>query len=320
MTLIRTSPSGPDIDVGGGAVDSVFGRDGVVVAETGDYAGSQVTNDSVVPGATVTDALQDIDLRLNSDGIVNVSLVPGPSVSTALNALLNDLFNISGRLLGVAVRRTSGAETFTCPAGTRTVFVRMCAAGGGGGHGAFAAAASFGAGGGGGAGSEQAFLYSSGSEIASVDVNCGTAGNAGTAGVSGGTGGNTTVTIDGETFTCSGGTGSNNASSNTAAAGQTRPGGAPGVNNFQTGTNFVLLYSSGGNAGANGSSSGGSLFAIGGTGGSCSMGAGGTGTADGVGGTATGNGSGGGGGGASNGVSRNGGAGAPGGVLCWFFS
>lgn len=56
---------------GGGAVDSVFGRDGVVVATTGDYTAAQVTNafdktidgtddilnDSPVSGSTATDAL-----------------------------------------------------------------------------------------------------------------------------------------------------------------------------------------------------------------------------------------------------------------------
>ena len=41
-----------------GAVDSVFGRTGVVIAEAGDYNASQITNDSTVFGTNVDDALQ----------------------------------------------------------------------------------------------------------------------------------------------------------------------------------------------------------------------------------------------------------------------
>ena len=46
---------------GGGAVDSVFGRTGVVIAVAGDYTASQVTNDSLVTGAFVSDALNTLD-------------------------------------------------------------------------------------------------------------------------------------------------------------------------------------------------------------------------------------------------------------------
>jgi hypothetical protein len=42
---------------GGGAVTSVFGRIGAVVAVAGDYAASLVANDSAVAGAFVSDAL-----------------------------------------------------------------------------------------------------------------------------------------------------------------------------------------------------------------------------------------------------------------------
>ena len=50
----------PSVGGGGGPVDSVFGRIGAVAAVAGDYAASQVTNDSVVPGAFVDDALNAI--------------------------------------------------------------------------------------------------------------------------------------------------------------------------------------------------------------------------------------------------------------------
>lgn len=319
---------------GGGAVDSVFGRTGVVVAEAGDYTSTLVTNESSFDGATVTEALDEaaagiagVDTRvtnLNSNQVANSSSVSGATVTLALNALLASIASAgAGRLLGVGQRRVAGAETIACPTGTRRILVKMVAGGAGGGHGAQSAGPVQGAGGGGGSGAEQEFLYTSASDIASVDVVCGATGNGGTAGVAGGSGGNTTVTINGETFTSTGGTGSNNAASNTAAAGQTRPGGAPGLTNFQTGSNFVLLRVSGGSPGSTGAypvvGSGGS-FAIGGNGGSSTMGGGGLGTADGVGGTATGNGAGGGGGGSSTGFSRNGGAGTPGGVDLFFYS
>lgn len=49
---------------GGGAVESVFGRDGAVVAVAGDYAASEVDNDSSVAGATVKDALETLDAAI----------------------------------------------------------------------------------------------------------------------------------------------------------------------------------------------------------------------------------------------------------------
>lgn len=42
---------------GAGGVTSVFGRTGDVVAQSGDYSSSQITDLSAAPGATVTDAL-----------------------------------------------------------------------------------------------------------------------------------------------------------------------------------------------------------------------------------------------------------------------
>lgn len=45
---------------GSGAVDSVFGRTGVVTAVTSDYDASQIDNDSSVSGATVADALDNM--------------------------------------------------------------------------------------------------------------------------------------------------------------------------------------------------------------------------------------------------------------------
>lgn len=54
--------------VGGAApVISVFGRVGAVVANGGDYAASQVTNDSTAPGATVADALSGLTAYSNKN-------------------------------------------------------------------------------------------------------------------------------------------------------------------------------------------------------------------------------------------------------------
>ena len=45
---------------GGGAVDSVFSRTGAVTAQNGDYNSTQVTNNSGIVGANVTDALNNL--------------------------------------------------------------------------------------------------------------------------------------------------------------------------------------------------------------------------------------------------------------------
>jgi hypothetical protein len=49
-----------NLDTSGG-VESVFGRTGAVTAQTGDYVGSEITNDSAVIGATVSDALDQLE-------------------------------------------------------------------------------------------------------------------------------------------------------------------------------------------------------------------------------------------------------------------
>lgn len=85
-TTFRQSPSGTLVDAsGGGAVESVFGRQGHVVAEPNDYLASQVDNDSTIPGATAKDALDSLS---TSDGHTNESSVPGATVTDALDYLL----------------------------------------------------------------------------------------------------------------------------------------------------------------------------------------------------------------------------------------
>jgi len=51
-------------------VQSVFGRDGIVVAATNDYLASQVRNDSDVDGAQVSDALEVLDAAVAAAGVV----------------------------------------------------------------------------------------------------------------------------------------------------------------------------------------------------------------------------------------------------------
>ncbi len=140
--ILRQAPSGPVVNpvapgyvltvnadgkswsakpgAGGGAVSSVFGRVGAVVATAGDYAASKITNDSSVSGFTVKDALNTL---LASGGAVssvfgrtgavvavandysaslisNNSTVTGAQVSDALNTLgtgFQLVANIAGR-------------------------------------------------------------------------------------------------------------------------------------------------------------------------------------------------------------------------------
>lgn len=340
---------------GGGAVDSVFGRTGDVVAETDDYSSDQITNLSEWDGANVTDALMEIQSRftnltssqvqnasgvsgpsvsdaldtlnveiaavaggvaaLNSDDIANASAVPGGTVTEALDALL------AGRsLLGVASRLTAGAQTIACPSGTRAVLVRMGGAGAGGGGALQTAAPSQtnSGGGGGGAGAEQEFFYTAASDIASIDVVCGTAGTGQP--TTGGNGTATTVTINGETFTSNPGEGGSQGVTTGAPVSSGARGGLPGQFNFQTGSNFTLLRSSGGQPGENGTGPNGTLLIwYGGMGGSSTWGGGGRGGFSGNGEAATGNCAGGGGGSSSAGNNRNGANGTPGAVMLLFF-
>lgn len=78
---------------GGGAVDSVFGRTGAVVAANGDYDSTQITNASTVAGATVTEIL---DTLSTSDGIGNASPVPGTTVTDALDDLDTRVTDLEG--------------------------------------------------------------------------------------------------------------------------------------------------------------------------------------------------------------------------------
>jgi hypothetical protein len=70
-------------------VDSVFGRTGVVTAQSGDYTSTLITNSSTVTGATVTNALDNLQSDIDSL----------ESATTGINNTLNDLqtqINVTG--------------------------------------------------------------------------------------------------------------------------------------------------------------------------------------------------------------------------------
>lgn len=71
------------------AVGSVFGRTGAVVAVIGDYAASEVSNDSSVSGTYVSNALNTLDAKTYEDlvGSNTLTIIDGVSVSSAVNRL-----------------------------------------------------------------------------------------------------------------------------------------------------------------------------------------------------------------------------------------
>lgn len=138
----RRGGSGPEnLNTGGGDVDSVFGRTGVVVANDNDYNSDQIENVSTVTGASVTDALEwlaanagAVDSVFGRTGAVIATLgdytavlitnngtnVPGSTVQAALDNLksgvANDVNTVSGTSYsfiltdaGKYVRFTNGA-------------------------------------------------------------------------------------------------------------------------------------------------------------------------------------------------------------------
>lgn len=68
---------------GGGAVTSVFGRTGAVIAVAGDYNSSQVTNSSSVSGAFVTDALNWLDTNKLGTSLTSANIIVGNASNVA---------------------------------------------------------------------------------------------------------------------------------------------------------------------------------------------------------------------------------------------
>lgn len=135
-----------------GSVTSVFGRSGAVVATSGDYPASKITNDSSVAGTTTKDALNTL---LAGSGVNSVfgrngtvvavagdyaaskitndsATVPGTHVSDSLDNLLLTYQSAPTVTAGRAIALTdvgtailansSGSLTFTIPANATTAF------------------------------------------------------------------------------------------------------------------------------------------------------------------------------------------------------
>jgi hypothetical protein len=129
---IVVTNSGDIVDIsgsvgGGGAVDSVFGRTGAVVAAASDYDASQVDNDSNVVGSFVDDALNTLsasnttlsgvvatdinsvesDISTNSSAITTLSGVVATDINTISSSLYylsaSDIFNDSTSIQGATV-------------------------------------------------------------------------------------------------------------------------------------------------------------------------------------------------------------------------
>lgn len=75
--------------VGGATVSSVFGRAGAVIAESGDYSNTGITNESFVLGATTKDALETLSTNIENTGSSLFSL--SNDISGALNTQITGL-------------------------------------------------------------------------------------------------------------------------------------------------------------------------------------------------------------------------------------
>lgn len=114
---------------GGGAVSSVFGRTGAVVAVTGDYDSDQVDNVSTVPGSSVSDALENLAalLAMPLGNVINVNplstvtpqtgtlVAPFTTIAAGVAAVPNDEYWIVRLAPG-----TDTSENLTIP-GTRNI-------------------------------------------------------------------------------------------------------------------------------------------------------------------------------------------------------
>lgn len=83
---------GNDVLNAGNLVNAVFGRSGNVVAAAGDYAASQVTNDSGVSGTYVSDALDTLDGDVSD--LVAITLTAGAGLTGGGDLSTNRTFDV----------------------------------------------------------------------------------------------------------------------------------------------------------------------------------------------------------------------------------
>jgi len=95
----------------GGNVDSVFGREGAVVAQNGDYTATQITNNSGTAGASVGAALTNLQTSINSKAtaaqgaLADSAVQPADLASVATSGQYGDLAGTP--ILGTAAATSS---------------------------------------------------------------------------------------------------------------------------------------------------------------------------------------------------------------------
>ena len=107
---------------GGGAVDSVFGRTGVVTAQNGDYTATQITNTPAgsIASTTVQGAIDELDTEVSGKLTTasNLSDVPSPSTARtnlgiSSNAVAGD---VTGTIGATVVQKVNGVTISGTPA------------------------------------------------------------------------------------------------------------------------------------------------------------------------------------------------------------
>jgi len=110
---------------GGGAVDSVFGRTGDVVAASGDYDASQIDNDSGVAGAFVDDALDNLDSAIDYWDNIFIDACTAPQALAGTWVAQPTTTQAGGQIINTSNALNDTAQwQFSAHAGTYAVAVR----------------------------------------------------------------------------------------------------------------------------------------------------------------------------------------------------